>query len=333
MVPGHAPILQTFKAAAAAIATWFLCEALFPDQIPIFGTIAALLSVQENINSSLSKGLERVVGVLLGVSVTVGAVIIFGQPSWLFIAAIIVALIIGWSLRMTNASTNQIAITALLMIALGGGGLDYGLSRIAETAIGATVGIIFNALIVAPIKTTPVHSAINNLTFQAAEVLRGIATALETPQTANQLNMLLAEARALHEDRTEVHQLLRTARESLKLNPRGSKYRVMLKADDELFQVVQPIVTQVIGMTRALFDHYDDDLPAQAGVQGMAEEMRRAAHDLELISTNQVFADDEVPALTSPYTISMPDKKHWVLVGSLMEDLRRIRERIVAANK
>lgn len=333
MEPGHAPLLQTIKAAAAAIATWFICEALFADQIPIFGTIAALISVQENVNNSLTRGLERVVGVLLGVSVTLGAVLLFGQPSWLFIAALFVSLAVGWSLRMTNSSTNQIAITALLMIALGSGDANYGISRLTETAIGAVVGIAINALIVAPVSTSPVHAAINNLSFQAAEVLRGIAAALEKPKDPKQLDQLLINARSLHQDRAEVHHLLRSARESLKLNPRGTKFRAVLKADDELFQVLQPIVTQIVGMTRALYDHYDEELPFQTGVEGLADEMRRAAHDLELISTTQVFDEGEQPALTAPYTIAMPDKKHWVLIGSLMEDLRRIRERIVASHE
>jgi len=63
----------------------------------------------------------------------------------------------------------------------------------------------------------------------------------------------------------------------------------------------------------------------------MAEEMRRAAHDLERLVS--LAGDDseavEPPALTKPYTIPQPHPDHWVLIGSLMEDLRRVRGRIV----
>ena len=34
----------------------------------------------------------------------------------------------------------------------------------------------------------------------------------------------------------------------------------------------------------------------------------------------------ELPALTAPLLISRPHPEHWILIGSLMEDLRRIRE-------
>ena len=38
----------------------------------------------------------------------------------------------------------------------------------------------------------------------------------------------------------------------------------------------------------------------------------------------------ETPALTSALVIAAPKSAHWILVGSLMEDLRRIREELGA---
>jgi hypothetical protein len=37
----------------------------------------------------------------------------------------------------------------------------------------------------------------------------------------------------------------------------------------------------------------------------------------------------ELPALTAPLVIAKPHPDHWILVGSLMEDLRRVREVLV----
>ncbi|MFC7765496.1 FUSC family protein [Leucobacter soli] len=67
------PILQLMKAAGSAILTWFACLLLFPGELPIFGAIAALIVVQDNVDQSLTRGIERVVGVLIGVSVALGA--------------------------------------------------------------------------------------------------------------------------------------------------------------------------------------------------------------------------------------------------------------------
>lgn len=329
-LPKRAPLLQVLKAAAAAILTWFICLLIFPEQLPIFGAIAALLCVQESVDQSLTRGVERVVGVLLGVSVALGAGAMFGPQSWLFVAAILVSMTVGWLLRMTNPSTNQIAISALLMIALGGLSVGYGVERLVETAIGAIIGVGINAVVVAPVRTTPVHGAIRELIAHATVALRRLAEALGEPRDADWIADMLRTARALQAERDDVHQLLRSARESLRLNPRGARYKAILEADDALFGRLQPIVSQILGMTRALSDHYGPGLVGDPQVVGMAAEMRRAAHDLALLGRDDLAVEGatEPPALTAPYVIAQPHPEYWQLIGSLMEDLRRVRGRI-----
>lgn len=319
---------QLLKGAAASIITWFVCASIFPGQLPIFGAIAALLVMQDNVDQSLTKGLERVIGVLIGVSVAIGAGTLFGNQPWLFIAAIPAAMAVGWLLRMTPASANQVAISALLMIALGGLQLHYGVERLVETAIGAAIGVLINAFVIAPVRNSSMHEAIVMLTDDAALVLEEIADGLTTPRDSEWLAQMLADARALQAERTRVHQLLRQARDSLRFNPRSRRYREELEEDDRQFQRLQPIVTQVTGMARALTDLYSPDLAADPTVQGMADEMRRAAHDLARLAHSETPDPAEPPALTAPYTIPQPNPDHWVLVGSLMEDLRRVRGRI-----
>jgi hypothetical protein len=70
-------------------------------------------------------------------------------------------------------------------------------------------------------------------------------------------------------------------------------------------------------------------------VQAIASELSREAHDLRLLARGPRRASepepttDQLPVLTAPITIQAPDPKHWILLGSLMEDVRRIRETIV----
>jgi hypothetical protein len=37
----------------------------------------------------------------------------------------------------------------------------------------------------------------------------------------------------------------------------------------------------------------------------------------------------ELPALTAPLVVTTPNAEHWILLGSLLEDLRRVREEIL----
>lgn len=98
-------------------------------------------------------------------------------------------------------------------------------------------------------------------------------------------------------------------------------------------------MTQLVGMTRGVHDNYDRELPGESTVRGIAVELGRAAHDLRLLAPDHVpvLTSDrkptsaESPALTAPLVIGRPSPDHWILIGSLVEDLRRVREGIVAA--
>ncbi len=319
------------------LAAWFICLAIFPHQTPIFGAIAALLCVQPNVTQSLSRGAERVVGVVAGVAVAYAAVLIFGTPSWLFVLAIVASITLGWVLRMTTTSANQIAITSILVLALGGQDANYALGRVLETLLGAAIGITVNALIAAPVKITPAHVGVRTLGYDASLCLDRLAEALSRPQTDSWLEEMLEQVREVVERREKARDLIGAARESLALNPRGNRHRDQLNEDAELMRRLSPLITQVSGMTRALHDNYSASLVDDPTVHGLAEECRRAAHDLRLISQlrddlhqEDIPVTSQLPALTSPFAILRPNPQHWILIGSLMEDLRRVREGIVS---
>ena len=70
-------------------------------------------------------------------------------------------------------------------------------------------------------------------------------------------------------------------------------------------------------------------------VPGIAEELLRAAHDTRMklhlaVPTAAGGLDDTAPALTEPLDTSAPQGMRWILIGSLMEDLRRIRHELGA---
>ena len=63
----RSPLLQVAKSAIATAAAWVVAGLLIPGPPPIFAAIAALLVVQPSLNQSLSKAIERSVGVVTGV--------------------------------------------------------------------------------------------------------------------------------------------------------------------------------------------------------------------------------------------------------------------------
>jgi uncharacterized membrane protein YgaE (UPF0421/DUF939 family) len=330
-VATRAPLLQVVKSAAATIAAWLLAGWAFPSQLPVFAAIAALLVVQPSVNQSLSKALERSIGVIAGVVIAVGLGLLLGSPSWIVLLAIVVAMLVAWVFRASPGTGNQVAISAMLVLALGSSSPEYAFARIVETLIGVVIGIVVNALIVPPVLVEPARRQLTLLGSEIAASLDRLADALPHPQTPQRMQELMLEVRLLRPMKDATDAAIAAGEESLTLNPRRSVHRAELRRMRTLGERLSPIVTQVIGMTRAYFDHYDDSIGEEPAVIAIAEQLRRAGHDVRLaVHSADLAAEPEtltsaVPALTSPLVIRPPSSQHWILIGSLMEDLRRIR--------
>ncbi|PPI20169.1 hypothetical protein C5D34_12710 [Rathayibacter sp. AY1B1] len=336
-VPTRPPVLQLVKTAAATVVTWLLAAVVFPGTLPVFGAIAALLVVAPSINQSFSKALERSVGVIIGV--IVGSVIgtVLGGESIIVLLAIVAAIAVGWAVRLTPASAVQIPISAMLVLSVGAVTPNYALDRILETLLGAAVGVVINVLIVPPVVLAPAERAIGDLTAQLAAALDDLGDALQAPVPRRRLDELLINARLLQTMQSKAEEAMATGEESLRLNPRRSAHRDRLLALDSVVPRLGRIVTRVRGMMRTVHDLYDDELVGEPTIADIAVQLHRAAHDLRLLVQSSVDVPepeaitDELPALTAPLVIATPHPQHWILLGALAEDLRRIREEIVGA--
>ena len=332
------PLLQVVKTSIAAIASWLICAAVLDQPLPIFAAIAALLVVQPSVNQSLAKGLERSVGVIGGVVLAFVVGRYLGNGSWIVLSVIVVALLVAWAFKLGPGSANQLPISAMLVLAIGGQSLGYAADRILETIIGAVVALIVNALIVPPVLLQPAHLAIARLLREVAISMEGLADALTTPMSAGQLEALLVRARKLRALRDAAASAISSGEESLTLNPRGGRHRRVLQRDVELLDRLSILVTRVLGMIRAVRDNYDASLLDEPTVGEIATELRRAAHDLRLVGRDPEGAGPEpvtaeLPALTAPLRIVRPHPTHWILIGSLLEDLRRVREEIIGTGR
>lgn len=330
------PLLQLVKTALATALAWAIAGLLVPEgPPPIFAAIAAMLVVQPSLNQSVTKGVERSVGVIAGVILASAVGIVLGDNSWVVLLAVVSALAFAWGLRMTTGSGNQVAISALLVLAMGATTPGYATYRVLETIIGAFIGILVHLALVPPVALTPARRALDMLGEEIASSLERLAHGLSHTQSRAELDLLLNRARQLHQARDAAYEALDHAEDTLALNPRGRRHRESLAAMRGSAENLRPIVTQVVGMTRAFVDQYDDDVSSEPAVQGIAEELRRAAHDVRR-ELRLAFADrslvftETAPALTAPLMFRAPSGMRWILVGSLMEDLRRIRAELGA---
>lgn len=332
------PFLQITKTLVATVAAWFLALLVYPDQIPIFAAIAAIIVVQPSINQSLGKAIERSTGVILGVALALAASLVLGSHGWLVILTIIVAMLAGWALKFTPGTTNQIAISAMLVIAIGAATPEYALERVVETVIGAAIAVLVNAIIVPPVALTPSTQAIALLGSNIAEVLEDLGSVLRRSTSQDVLMNIHRRARDLRQQLNSAQATLKGAEESLRFNLVKGNHMVEINERQALLNQLAVLVTRTIGVARAVLDNYDDSVIQEPVISEISEEFIRAGHDLRLLVRDAGLpamgqehpATQEIPALTKPISIKAPSGGNWILVGFLMENLRRIREEIIS---
>ena len=331
------PLLQLTKTVIAAIAAWYIALLIIPGEKPIFAVMAAIIVVQPSVNQSLGKALERSIGTIIGVIVALGATLAFGAPSWLVILAIVIALIIGWLFKFTPATANQIAITAMLVIAIGAATPSYALQRIAETVIGALVGLLINAIIVPPVHLDPALNAVAKLGDNIANVLSDMGAVLTRPSSNEIVEDVYLRSRALRQELNTSRATVDRLSESLRFNIRRSRKYQQLDQCSHLLDTYAVLVTRTIGLARAVRDHYDESLTNEPIIGQIAEELTNAGHDLRLRMRDAGLPavtlphppTDELPALTAPIQLKAPSASNWILVGFLLESLHRVRAEIM----
>lgn len=326
----RSPILQLAKSAVAIALSWIAASALLGVPAPIFAAIAALLVVAPSVNQSFVKGIERTIGVIIGVVIASVIGAIAGAAGWVVLVAIAIALFVAWLIKATATTSNQVAISAMLVLALGGTTQEYAIDRILETLIGAIIGVAVNAFIIPPIMLEPARQSIALLGGELAASLVRLADVLEAPSAPGEREGLMIQARLLRPMSDAAFSAIEEAAESLKFTPWRSRARTELTEMRELLQRrLAPIATQTLGMTRALTERYEPSLPEEPAAIAIAEQLRRAAHDVRLAvhlaEVDPAPMTSAIPALTAPLDVRAPRSGNWVLIGSIMEDLRRIR--------
>jgi len=328
------PLLQTGKTALATVAAWLVAGALIRGELPTFAAIAALLVVQPSLNQTLARAIERSLGVVAGVLVAYVVGIVFGGGYWIVLAAIVIAIGLAWLFRLTPTTSVQVPISAMLVLSIGMSTPGYAADRIIETVVGAAIGVAVNIFVVPPISVEPARRAVDALLAETADRIDAIALALTRAQTPQALEELLLLSRLLIPMGAKADAALTSADESLSINPQRGRHQPGLDEAIQLRARLARLTTRTLAMTRTLHDRFSPELVDEPTVTALAEETRRAAHDLRLQRLDhQAPADDasaaaEPPALTAPITVASPDPQHWILIGSLLEDLRRIREEI-----
>ncbi|GGV56868.1 FUSC family protein [Streptomyces massasporeus] len=256
-------VVQSLKAAGAAVLAWLVGGVWMGDPLALMAPWVALVLVQATVFSSLVQGARQFGAICVGTLVASGAQAITDDTTGaLALSVPVLMLLANWP-RFGDQGIYA-ATTALFTISSGMVSLSAVGHRVEQAAIGAVIGVAVNALVLPPIHLRDVRENLAALAREAGEVLHTVAGDLREgewdAQTAagwvSASNRLDHRLKALRSAR-------RWSQESLRLTyaPLRALHRVphdgVLPAVDE-DERLSRVTGHVATLTRALAVSVDD---------------------------------------------------------------------------
>jgi len=340
-------LLQAAKTAIASGVSWFVAADLLGNQIPVFAPLAAVLTVQVTVWQSVSRGLQRVAGVMVGVVVAGAFAQVAGIHAWSIALVIFVSLLLGRALRLGTQGSIQVPISALLVLVLGATLGGYGFDRVIDTAIGAACGILVNLMVFPRTHLDQAEARVRGVAAGLAAVVESVAAHVNPGEPAPVTpdpEALLDAARQLGPEVTAAARVVSRAEEACRWNPAGQRGRAAAERLRAAVPVVEMVERQVRGMARAVTEAGPGwNLPphpsatlAQLLVE-VAEELRawdplghpdQADHPTSAAEREDEIQDGLYDAVLGSLRGSGLTPHAAALVTAIAVDARRVREEL-----
>jgi Aromatic acid exporter family member 1 len=248
------------KTTLAATLAWELSRLVLPHGTPALASLGAILTVQVTIRSTVYRGLQQSVGVVVGVGGAVLLARLLGVHAWSVGLIILAALLLGRLLRL-GTQANQIAISALLVLALGA---NYGAARIWETLLGAAVGVLLNLALAPPTYVEQAGRTLRGVGTDIGVLLTEIGDGLRGGWDARTAQGWLDRAREITRAQQGALDAVARAEESIHFNPRARDEAEAVARLAEGARALEHVVSQVRGITRTLLELSRADTPPSA---------------------------------------------------------------------
>ena len=259
--------LWTLRLTAAAVAAYVVALALLPSSRPLLAPLTALLVIQATPVSLLSSGLDRVASVVVGVLLAVGVSIAVPLTWWSLAIVIAASLLLGQALRL-RANLMEVPISAMLVLGVGAAADAAALDRVAETLVGAGVGVLVNLLFPPKVPYDSAAEAVDDIAVQLATLLRHAAE--EIPDTegvgerlGSAADRWLTESRHIAADIPRVGAALEHVEEGRRMNVRMARTPNAAPGIRQGFEVLEHSVVALRSMFRGVRDAaLDETWPA-----------------------------------------------------------------------
>ncbi len=242
--------VQTLKITAGCVIAWWLAAEVVGADLPVLAPMGVLLTVTATAYSTVIRGVQQVIAVLVGFGAAFAFIRLFGVNAATLAVLIFAGLVLTRMLRLPPRNV-QIPLTALLVLALGSG---YGFARFVDTLIGAAVGMALNVFVLPPRYTDRAGKELADLADELALLIGDIARGVRGEWTYDQAHDWLRRAREVARGLRDTQETAEQAAESLRFTLHRPDTEARLRQITEAATCLDHACHQVRGIARGLAD-------------------------------------------------------------------------------
>ncbi|MBX5468081.1 MAG: FUSC family protein [Firmicutes bacterium] len=245
-----AVLFPAARAGVAAAAAWVLARALTGVPDPYLAPVAALLCLQVSVAESVGRAVERSAAVVAGLWLAAAAGPYLG-PSAAGVGVIAaLGIAAGRLMRLQTPGTSQVAVTALLIVAIHHRG--YGLARTVDTLVGAAVAVAVAAVYAPPHALVRVATRLGPTAEETSRLLAAVGRDLERPGPPADFGRHLARGRYLSRRLEHLAWLLDQGERELRWNWIAPRIRRRFEEQARQIALIRRGLDQTRGVARSL---------------------------------------------------------------------------------
>lgn len=218
-------VLGVLKGALAASVSWYIAQEVIGAQMPAFAPFTAVLMMQITVYRSAVQSLRYIGAVLLGIVVQAFLAFTAGPDVLTFALIALITLAIG-HLRFLGAQGPQVPTAAFFAFStfLTAEGFSGRLEQLGQivvlVAVGCVVGTLVNLVVFPPMRHRSVDWSFSALAHSLCDLLGDLSRDLADGEIdESSTSSWRQRANAMESSVEQVRVSVRTARESLVINP------------------------------------------------------------------------------------------------------------------
>ncbi|MDW4917219.1 FUSC family protein [Streptomyces californicus] len=293
--PDRYQVVQSLKAAAAAIIAWALTGWWLEAPMALMAPWAAVALVQGTVYRSLRTAVQLFVMIAAGTLLAAGAAALTGDTMIAMVVALPLATLLG-NLAPVGGQGLYASTTALFVLAYGSYSLSAVGHRLLETLVGAAVGVAVNAVVLPPVHSLHAGKLAAALPRDCARLLREMGDGLEEydAQRAESWNR---SANDLLTALSELYVGRRWDSESFRLNPVRRLRRSTPAPSADWDIVWARVANRLLGLTLTLWETASENRelprPPDRALDELGRLLSAAADACTAYGTIMAHGDDE----------------------------------------